>query len=29
MGIDNLYASDRVGRPIHLLDDGRPLTELF
>jgi hypothetical protein len=29
MGIDNLYASDREGRPIHLLDDGRPLTELF
>jgi Protein of unknown function (DUF1501) len=29
MGIDDLHAIDREGRPFHLLDDGRPLTELF
>jgi len=29
MGIDNLHATDREGRPFHLLEDGRPLTELF
>jgi hypothetical protein len=29
MGIDDLTATDREGRPFHLLDDGRPLTELF
>src|SRR5688572_22852870 len=29
MGIDDLHAVDREGRPFHLMDDGRPLTELF
>ena len=29
MGIDDLHATDREGRPFHLLDDGRALTELF
>ena len=29
MGIDDLYAIDREGRPFHLMEDGRPLTELF
>jgi hypothetical protein len=29
MGIDNLTATDREGRPFHLLEEGRPLTELF
>jgi hypothetical protein len=29
MKIDNLTATDREGRPFHLLDEGRPLTELF
>jgi uncharacterized protein (DUF1501 family) len=29
LGIDDLTAVDREGRPFHLLDDGRPLTELF
>jgi hypothetical protein len=29
MGIDDLTAVDREARPFHLLDDGRPLTELF
>jgi uncharacterized protein (DUF1501 family) len=29
MGIDDLTATDREGRPFHLLDEGRPLTELF
>jgi uncharacterized protein (DUF1501 family) len=29
MGIDDLRATDREGRPIDLLGDGRPLTELF
>ena len=29
MGIDDLSATDREGRPFHLMDEGRPLTELF
>ena len=29
MGIDDLQATDRGGRPFNLLDEGRPLTELF
>jgi uncharacterized protein (DUF1501 family) len=29
LGIDDLMTTDRQGRPFHLLDDGRPLTELF
>ena len=29
MGIEDLSATDREGRPFHLLEDGRPLTELF
>ncbi len=29
MGIDDLHAADREGRPFHLLEDGRPLRELF
>src|SRR5262249_53042884 len=29
MGIDDLTATDREGRPFRLLEDGRPLTELF
>jgi hypothetical protein len=29
MGIDDLSAIDREGRPFHLMDEGRPLTELF
>jgi hypothetical protein len=29
MGIDDLTATDREGRPFQLLDDGRPLTELL
>ena len=29
MGIDDLHAVDREGRPFHLMDEGRPLTELF
>ena len=29
MAIDDLHAVDREGRPFHLLDDGRALTELF
>ena len=29
MGIDDLHAVDREGRPFHLMEDGRPLTELF
>ncbi len=29
LGIDDLTAVDREGRPFQLLDDGRPLTELF
>ena len=29
LGIDDLMAQDREGRPFHLMDSGRPLTELF
>ncbi len=29
MGIDDLHAIDREGRPFHLMEDGRALTELF
>ena len=29
MGIDDLMAKDREGRPFHLMDEGRVLTELF
>jgi hypothetical protein len=29
MGIDDLAAIDREGRPFQLLDKGRALTELF
>ncbi len=29
LGIDDLSATDREGRPFHLLPEGRPLTELF
>jgi len=29
MGIDDLHAVNREGRPFHLMEDGRPLTELF
>ncbi len=29
LGIDDLMAQDREGRPFHLMDGGRPLTELF
>lgn len=29
LGIDDLMAQDREGRPFHLMDQGRPLTELF
>ena len=29
MGIDDLHAVDREGRPFHLMEDGRSLTELF
>jgi uncharacterized protein (DUF1501 family) len=29
LGIEDLTATDREGRPFHLLDEGRPLTELF
>jgi len=29
MGIENLDAVDRDGRPFDLMADGRPLTELF
>jgi len=29
MNIDNLQAEDAQGRPYHLLETGRPLTELF
>lgn len=29
MGIENLQATDREGRPFHLLEEGRILTELF
>ncbi|MGL4553369.1 MAG: DUF1501 domain-containing protein, partial [Gemmataceae bacterium] len=29
MGIDDLHATDREGRPFQLMEEGRPLTELF
>jgi hypothetical protein len=29
LGIDDLTAVDREGRPFQLLDEGRALTELF
>ena len=29
MGIDDLHATDREGRPFHLMDEGKVLTELF
>lgn len=29
LGIDNLMARDREGRPFHLMQEGRPLVELF
>ena len=29
LGIDDLMATDRQGRPFHLMDEGRPLVELF
>jgi len=29
LGIDELMAQDREGRPFHLMDQGRPLTELY
>jgi len=29
LGIDDLHAVDREGRPFHLMEDGRALTELF
>src|SRR5262245_25045930 len=29
MGMEDLHATDREGRPFHLMEDGRPLTELF
>jgi hypothetical protein len=29
LGIDDLTATDREGRPFPLLEDGRALTELF
>ncbi len=29
VGIDDLHAIDREGRPFHLMEDGRALTELF
>jgi uncharacterized protein (DUF1501 family) len=29
LGIDDLHAIDREGRPFHLMEDGRPLSELF
>jgi uncharacterized protein (DUF1501 family) len=29
LGIDDLQATDREGRPVQLLEDGRPLTELL
>ncbi len=29
LGIDDLMARDREGRPFHLMEEGRPLTELF
>ena len=29
LGIDDLMARDREGRPFNLMDEGRPLVELF
>jgi hypothetical protein len=29
MGITDLHANDKEGRPFHLLEAGRPLVELF
>jgi uncharacterized protein (DUF1501 family) len=29
LGVDDLMAQDREGRPFHLMDSGWPLTELF
>jgi hypothetical protein len=29
MGIDDLHATDREGKPFHLMEEGRALTELF
>jgi hypothetical protein len=29
MGIDDLHATDREGRPFHLMEEGRALAELF
>jgi hypothetical protein len=29
MGIDNLEATDTLGRPYNLLDEGRPILDLF
>jgi hypothetical protein len=29
LGIDDLHATDREGRPFHLMEEGRVLTELF
>ncbi len=29
MGVDDLHAVDREGRPFHLMEDGRALSELF
>ena len=29
MGIDDLHATDREGRPFHLMEEGRPLTSCF
>ena len=29
MGIDDLTATDRAGRPFNLMDEGRPLLDLF
>jgi hypothetical protein len=29
MGIDNLEAHDRQGRPYHLLESGEPILDLF
>ena len=29
MGIEDLHARDVLGRPYHLLEDGKPITQLF
>jgi hypothetical protein len=29
MGIENLEANDREGRPFHLMPDGSPILDLF